>query len=123
MSRKEKYLTKPAQFALVYEKGNSWAGGLLVVKVLPNRLPITRFGFSVGQRVGKAVVRNRVKRQLREISRAVTVRQGWDIVVIARWRAAGADYSKLRKEAEELLARAQLLNKTKIDEKVCVNVD
>ena len=107
--RGEKYLTKPQQYALVYRKGNSWVSDLLVMRALPNGLTLSRYGFSVSKRVGKAVIRNRVKRLLREILRVTALEPGWDIVFIARPAAAGADYASLKGTAGGLLSRAHLL--------------
>ena len=105
----EEYLTKPEQYALVYNKGMSWASSLLVMKALPNSLTLSRYGFSVSKRVGKAVVRNRVKRLLREILRVTQLQPGWDIIFIARPAATSADYATLEKSVEHLLSQAGLL--------------
>jgi len=110
----EGYLTKPQQYALVYSEGSSWASNLLVMKALPNDLTISRYGLSVSKRVGKAVVRNRVKRLLREILRTMPLKSGWDVVFIVRPVAATASYASLKRAVEGLLSRAQLL---KTDEK------
>jgi len=106
----EEYLTKPEQYALAYNKGSSWSSGLLVMKALPNGLTLSRCGFSVSKRVGKAVTRNRVKRLLREISRLTPIKPGWDIVFIARPAAAGTDYASLEKSVAGLLSRAKIIN-------------
>ena len=111
--QKEEYLTKPDQYALVYNKGKSWVSDLIVVKALPNELNLSRCGFSVSKRVGKAVVRNRVKRLLREILRLKPLKLGWDIIFIARPSAANADYASLEKLVGNLLSRAQLLRPPK----------
>jgi ribonuclease P protein component len=107
--RGEQYLTKPEQFKLVFDKGTSLAEKSLVVRCLSNGLNITRFGFSVSSRVGGAVVRNRVKRRLREIARKAPMKSGWDIVVIARPTAAGADFKALDQMLARLLTRAHVL--------------
>ena len=56
-----------------------------------------RVGYTVSTKLGHAVVRNRVRRRLREIYRlnSPALKSGWDIVVVARSRAVGAEYKKL----------------------------
>ncbi len=107
--RGEQYLTKATQYGLVYNKGRSWASFLLVMKALPNGLDLSRYGFSVSRRVGEAVVRNRVKRRLREILRRTPLQPGWDIIFIVRTGAARASYVDLEKAARGLLSRASVL--------------
>jgi ribonuclease P protein component len=107
--RGEEYLTKPRQYALVYSQGRSWASDWLVMKALPNGLTLSRCGFSVSRRIGKAVVRNRVKRWLREILRAAPLKAGWDIIFIARQSVAEANYAGLKSVVEHLLSRSGLL--------------
>lgn len=104
-----RFITKPKEYALVYEKGKSWVCDLLVMRAIPNELTLSRYGISVSKRVGKAVVRNRVKRLLREILRVAPLRPGWDIVFIARPAAASGDYAGLKQAVEGLLTRAHLL--------------
>ncbi len=119
--KEEKYLTKSDQYALVYTKGSSWINNLVVMKVLPNGLSLSRYGFSVSRRVGKAVVRNRVKRLLREISRQVPLQSGWDIIFIARPAAATASYASLEKSVNNLLSRTRFLRRE--HEKVCLKTN
>jgi ribonuclease P protein component len=107
--RGEGYLTKPEQYAIVYDKGSSWVNDLTVMKALPNGLALSRYGLSVGRRVGKAVTRNRVKRLFREILRQTPLQPGWDIIFIARPAAASAGYARLNRSVKELLSRARLL--------------
>jgi ribonuclease P protein component len=103
------YLTKSEQYALVYNKGSSWVSDLIVMKALPNELTFSRYGFSVGRRVGEAVVRNRAKRRLREILHSLSLELGWDIVFIARPKTASASFASLKKSVHGLLSRAGLL--------------
>ncbi len=107
--RGEQYLTKAAQYGLVYNKGSSWVSDWLVMKALPNGLDLSRYGFSVSRRVGKAVVRNLMKRRLREILRRTPLQAGWDIIFIVRTSAARASYIDLEIATRGVLSRARLL--------------
>ena len=110
--RKEQRLRKAKDFEAVRQEGRSWADKHLVLAIRRNGLGVTRFGFTIGKRVGNAVVRNRIKRRLRESSRLADVQEGWDVVFIARSGAASADYQMLNKSARELFRRAKLLSES-----------
>ncbi len=73
------------------------ANGYLVLYAKPNRTATNRVGITAGKKLGHAVVRNRVRRRLREIYRLNEDRfvPGWDIVVVARSRCIDADFQKL----------------------------
>ena len=98
----------------VYKSGKAWVDNLIVMKALPNELEFSRYGFSVAKDVGKAVVRNRVRRLLREVVRITSIKPGWDIVFIARPAAVTADYHEIRKSIEKLLLRARLINENEM---------
>ncbi len=110
MQRKYR-LRDDEQFQRVKKDGSSWSHVLLVLCVLPNQLEYSRCGFSVSKRVGKAAVRNRVKRLLREAARArqALIVPGQDLVFIARRPIAGADYDEVDRAVEQLLGQAGLL--------------
>jgi ribonuclease P protein component len=109
--RKQDHLTKPDQFDVVFKEGLTQTDRYLVLKARPNQLDINRYGISVSKRIGNAVIRNRVKRVLREILRLSDLNPGWDIVVIARNPASGGDYAQLSKSAISLLSRAGIAKK------------
>lgn len=94
---------------LVYSQGKTWVSGPVVIKILPNSLDFSRYGLSVSKRVGNAVTRNRIKRQIREILRKVRLTPGWDMIVIARPSVNSVSYNNLQKTIEDLLRRATLV--------------
>ena len=102
-------LTESRRFSQLYQEGRSAANGLLVIRVLPNGLNWSRFGFVVSRRVGNAVTRNLVKRRLREAIRQTRVKGGWDAVFIARRGAEKAKYWQLKRATDNLLRRTNLL--------------
>jgi len=104
----ESFTKAKIQFNLVYAEGKSWSGRELVIRALPNKLNSSRFGFVVSRRVGNAVVRNHIKRLLREITRQIPVKPGWDIVFIARISAASTGFEDLGKSVRKLLFRADM---------------
>ena len=92
----------------VHRRGRSVANGLLVMRVLANGLNRSRFCFVTGKRVGNAVVRNRVKRRLREVVRNSAAAPGWDTVLIARKGAGDADFKQLERAVYNLMRRSGL---------------
>ncbi len=108
--KKRERLKARKDFVNVYRKGRAWVNRLLVLRALPRDLPHYRCGFVVSKRVGKAVVRNRLKRRLKEGLRALTVQPGWDLILLARPPAATASYHELREAIVNLLSRARLLD-------------
>ena len=86
-------------FRRLYHKGKSAAGKYLVLYCRKNGSQENRIGLTVSAKLGHAVVRNRVRRRLREIYRLHEhqFQPGWDIVVVARSRAVDAPYRKLEK--------------------------
>lgn len=107
--KSEIYLTKSEHYTLVFKKGFSRANNLAVINVLSNGLKISRYGLVTSKKVGGAVVRNRVKRRLREIVKRLPVQAGWDIVLVARPAIAEAEYQDIKDKLRELLAKTKIL--------------
>ncbi|CAI8018350.1 Ribonuclease P protein component [Geodia barretti] len=78
------------------------------MRVIPNGLDRSRFCFVTGKRIGKAVVRNRVKRRLREVIRNSTAAPGWDTILIARKGAGDADFDQIEHAVHNLIRRTKL---------------
>jgi ribonuclease P protein component len=111
MLPKANRLRRAYEFRQVRNRGRSWASPLLILYVYRRRDDLIRAGFVVGKRIGKAAVRNRVKRLMREALRASLeqVKPGYDLLLIARPTAAEANYHDIRQTIEALLQRSGLL--------------
>ncbi|MBR0162050.1 MAG: ribonuclease P protein component [Oscillospiraceae bacterium] len=96
----ESSLKRNSDFRRVYARGKSAASPRVVVYCRKNRLGVNRTGFTVSKKLGHAVVRNRVRRRLREIVRlnSPQFRQGYDLIVVARTRAVDSEYRKLEED-------------------------
>ena len=78
---------------------------------MPNQLAYARFGFIVSKRAAPlSVTRNRVRRRLREIVRALPFQDGWDVLLIARQSTAEAPFDALRAATASLARRLRLLS-------------
>ncbi|ABW28090.1 ribonuclease P protein component [Acaryochloris marina] len=92
-------LKKNREFSVVYRKGKRQSTKYLVLRTYRSgansqKKPI-RIGFSISQKVSKrAVVRNRIKRQLRAACRQLLpeLQPGWDVVIVVRTAAVQCDY-------------------------------
>jgi ribonuclease P protein component len=101
-------LRRSADFRRVRELASRGiAHPLLVMYIAPNDLDLTRVGITVSRRVGNAVVRNRVRRRLREALRARYERlpAPRDIVVVARPASAAASWTELNAALDAVLSR------------------
>lgn len=105
-------LRKNEDFQQVRKTGTSLSSAHVVVGWSQNTLEVSRFGIVAGKRVGGAVVRNKVKRRLRELIRVriSDIRAGRDIVLIARKSIETVSFQDLGKELDKLLHRAGLIN-------------
>lgn len=101
-------LTRSQDFDRAMRSGRSARSSTLAFFVSDNELGRPRVGFAVSRKLGTAVVRNRVRRRLRELVRplAATTRVGRDVVIVARAGALGAEYRRLREELNELWMRS-----------------
>lgn len=107
-------LKESRDFAQIKAQGRSQPGRLVVVAALrDDSLPDFRFGLVTGKNLGGAVVRNRLRRQFREIIRAhrAEIVPGWKFVTIARWRAPEASYQDLEHDWLRSARRLGLLTK------------
>lgn len=98
-----------SQFERVRREGRSWGGRLLVLNAAPNGGGI-RCGFIAGKKVGGAVQRNRARRLMREAIREQLprIKQGYDLVLIARAPIVEAKAAEAGSELETLLSRGRL---------------
>jgi ribonuclease P protein component len=105
-----KGLASNKDFKKVYSNGRSVVDRYMVIYYTPNGKKCSRIGFSVGKKLGNAVVRNRYKRILREITRIneKELSKGYDIVIIARPRIAGEQYRVIEKSFLKLVKRTEM---------------
>ena len=92
-------------FRRIYRKGRSAVAPCLVVYCQKNRKGFSRLGVTVSTKLGGAVVRNRVRRQMRELYRLHKGEMvpGYDVIIVARSRAVTTAYQKMEKQYLELL--------------------
>ncbi len=104
-------LSSPEDFAALQGQGTVRSNSLLVVRSRRSGLEETRFGLSTGRKLGGAVVRNRVRRRLREALRvmAPSFQPGWDVLIIARPPVVAANREALTEALQSLLRRGGIL--------------
>ena len=99
------------EFRRLYQKGASAVGGGMVLYCRRNRLGHNRLGLTASVKLGGAVVRNRARRRLREVYRlnSPRLRQGWDIILVARGRTLTASWRELNDTFLRLCRKLDLL--------------
>lgn len=103
-------LRKNYEFKKVYNEGRYYVEKFVVMYIILNNSASNRVGFSVSKKVGNSVVRNRVKRLMKEAYRhnGVSMKLGYDMVFTARVGSGAADYSQIEKNIKSILKKAKL---------------
>lgn len=107
---KNSRLRRNSSFQAVYRSGKSYANKNMVLYVLPQRGGQRRVGFAAGKRLGSAVIRNRVKRLLREAYRLHQHRlaTGFDLVIVGRQPLTGGSLDTAVSAFLQLSDRAKI---------------
>ncbi|MBQ8003576.1 MAG: ribonuclease P protein component [Oscillospiraceae bacterium] len=102
-------------FRLIYKRGKSAVSPVLALYARKNKLSSNRIGITVSTKVGKAIVRNRVRRRIREAYRINEGRflPGRDIIVVSRVRAADATFREIEENLLRLSGSLGLLSEEK----------
>jgi ribonuclease P protein component len=104
-------LSRPQDFAAIQGSGTTRSHPFLTARFRRTDLETTRFGLSTGRNLGGAVVRNRVRRRLREALRvmAPSFQPGWDVLIIARPSIVAADHDAMVGALRRTLAKGGAL--------------
>lgn len=111
---KRQRIKKNAEFQTVFKNGKSVANRQFVVYSYKKEdQEEFRIGLSVSKKVGNAVVRNRIKRYLRQsfLEMKDDLRQDMDYIIIARHQAASLDFHETKKSMEHVLRIARMIMK------------
>jgi ribonuclease P protein component len=111
MMRRRYRLRQEDDFKRVRDIGRAYHHPWLILSVAPGRWPHNRYGFITPKRLGKAVHRNRLRRQLREAVRSLQgqLRQGFDVVVIGRPAGMAQSFTALQSILLTLCTQANLV--------------
>jgi ribonuclease P protein component len=112
MLPKENRLRKKKDFEKVFQGGRRAGEKNLSLRARENSLPESRFGFVVPRKhFRKAVLRNKLKRRLRECVRKelYRIKNGYDVVVLGRPGLENLSFVEIKEEIERLLSRTKLL--------------
>ncbi len=99
-------LTKHGSFGFVYRKGENKASAAFSLFYV--RSATFRIGFSVSNKLGKAVVRNKLKRRMRAVIEDMLPLPNYQMVLVAKHKATELDYQAIKNDIRGLFQRAKL---------------
>ncbi|XTZ10631.1 MAG: ribonuclease P protein component [cyanobacterium endosymbiont of Rhopalodia yunnanensis] len=110
-------LKKPKDFQAVYKRGQLYKGSHLLMRVLSRKhqtmIPIpTQFGISISQKISKkAVVRNRLKRQIKTVIRSLLpiISPGLEVVITVRHSQSECNYEYFLRELKQLFIKSNIV--------------
>lgn len=108
---KDKRIEKNWHFRRIYKHGKSTASRNSVVYILPNKENKNKIGIAISKKIGNSVFRHKLKRLYKEVFRLsqYDIKQGYDIVIIARRGAVKLDYHRCKKDLLMLFKRLKIM--------------
>ena len=110
MLKKENRLTKRKEFGYIYKNGKYSYNNYLTLMYVPTKLKKPRIGFSISKKTGKAWLRNKVKRQLRDIVRNLTdnINSSYNYVFVTKPEITTLNYEQIKNAVVNVLEKANL---------------
>ena len=112
--KKTKIIKKKYEFKRVFFKGKYYGEKHLEIFILKNNINCNRIGIAISKKSGNSVVRNRVKRLIRENYRILEDRllEGYDFIILWKKKQDGKDatFYIIKEEMEKILINAKIIN-------------
>lgn len=107
-------LKKNYEFKYTLNKGKVYYGNQIIVYIIRNKSNTNILGIAINTKLGKAVIRNKVKRLIRENYRIINndLRQGYNVVFLwnKKTNIKQADYFEIKKDMQNIFKKAKMLN-------------
>jgi ribonuclease P protein component len=113
MLEKKHRLLKRKEFSYVFHKSKRFTTKTMVLHYVPTKLNTFKVGFSVSKKIGKAVVRNKVKRRMREALRSIKqqINPKFNYVFVARTGIEEQSYEQIKQTIVYSLEKCNLIKK------------
>lgn len=106
-------IKKDRKFRYIYNKGKSFANKKLVIYYIKNNDKKLEIGISISKKVGKAVVRNYLRRLIKENIRLhENIKTGYSMIFLARVGADDLDFNSMKSSINHLLRKCDLMEST-----------
>jgi ribonuclease P protein component len=112
--KKENIVRKNYEFSKIIEKNNKVQSKNFIIYIQENLLNKNRYGISVGKKIGNAVTRNKIKRQIRNIIDYLHKKEyqnSYDCIIIIKKGILGIEFNIIKEELTELLIKANILRR------------
>ncbi len=108
MLHRDLRISRGKEYSFIYKNSRRLQGKYMIVFARETKLPNNRFGIVTSKKIGNAVIRNRAKRQLREVIRKnlSNLRPGYDVVIVARFNIKEAKSDRIEMDFLRLMKKA-----------------
>jgi ribonuclease P protein component len=108
---------KNYEFLKAYKKGKFYVGKFIILYTLPNKLGINRLGITTSKKVGKSVIRNRVRRLIKESYRVYesSIKESFDYIFVARNSEVLPSFVEIKREMKFLFKKLNVYNQEQKD--------